>query len=177
MSEERQQADDMEKAARYTIIQMEDEEDEAKTSSIFEDAKNELTRIYGEFHAWIKDNVNSEETAQRLEKLKADSARLIETTKQKVAEFNEREDVKNGKEKLNEVGGKVADAVSEGVNEIMNHAYVAKTVDTISDTVSAIREDERVKRNVKKLKKGTLKAAEKAFEGLQRVLDTKDEDD
>ena len=50
-------------------------------------------------------------------------------------------------------------------------------MDTITDTVSAIREDERVKKNVKKLKKGTLKAAEKAFEGLQRVLDTKDEDD
>lgn len=97
----------------------------------------------------------------------------METTKQKVAAFNQREDVKNGKEKLNEMTGKVTNAFSDGVDELMKKDYVVKTMDTITDTVSAIREDERVKKNVKKLKKGTLKAAEKAFEGLQRVLDTK----
>ena len=45
--------------------------------------------------------------------------RLLETTKQKVAAFNQREDVKNGKEKLNEMTGKVTNAFSDGVDELM----------------------------------------------------------
>lgn len=177
MSDESQHVDDMEKETRYTIIQMEDDEDNENASSIFADAKIELSRMYAEFRQWIKNNVNAQETTQRLEKLKTDTALLLETTKQKVAAFNQREDVKNGKEKLNEMTGKVTNAFSDGVDELMKKDYVVKTMDTITDTVSAIREDERVKKNVKKLKKGTLKAVEKAFEGLQRVLDTKDEDD
>lgn len=50
--------------------------------------------MYAEFRQWIKNNVNAQETTQRLEKLKTDTALLLETTKQKVAAFNQREDVK-----------------------------------------------------------------------------------
>lgn len=103
MSDESQHVDDMEKETRYTIIQMEDDEDNENASSIFADAKIELSRMYAEFRQWIKNNVNAQETTQRLEKLKTDTALLLETTKQKVAAFNQREDVKNGKEKLNEM--------------------------------------------------------------------------
>ena len=54
--------------------------------------------------------------------------------------------------------------------------YVRRSVHAVADTVDTIRNDEQVKKGVRKLKKGTLKAAEAAFQGLKRVLDT-DEDD
>ena len=71
---------------------------------------------------------------------------------------------------------KLAGYVQEGIQEVRQNEYVRRSVHAVADTVDTIRNDEQVKKGVRKLKKGTLKAAEAAFQGLKRVLDT-DEDD
>ena len=160
--------DELEKEAKYTIIKI---EEEIHDQSSFERMKEELEQKFNEFREWLNDNVDQEEIARRFEKLKEDCACVLAQAKVKAKEFNEREDVINGKEKLNEVGDKVMDVV----NEAMQNEHVSKTIDTIQHTFTQIKEDERVKTNVIKLKKGTLNLAEKAFNGLKKVLDTDEE--
>ena len=63
-----------------------------------------------------------------------------------------------------------------GIQEISKNDVVKNCTDTLTDTLHSIKEDEQVKSGVRKLKKGTLKVAESAFNGLKRVLDTETDD-
>lgn len=168
------EVDAMEKEAKYTIIQMEEETD---SKHLLDDTKKEINRLYGEFREWMSENVDSEEVAARLKKLKQDSNALIEKGKEKTIAFYQREDVTKVKEKALIAGEKVMDTVNEGIQSVMQKEAVVHAMDSFSDKVQQVTCDERVKTNVKKLKKGTLKFAEKAFDGLKKVLDTDDSDD
>ncbi len=175
MKDPMHEVDELEKEAKFTIIRLEDESEQK--SSTVENSIRELRRLCNDCRKWIHENANSEETAIKLEKLKMDTKRILSTTKDKLDEFNSREDVITGKEKLVETKEKVCHVVNNGLDELLKNEYVSKTMDTISDSVETIRKDERVQANVKKLKKGTLKLAEKAFDKLQRALDTEDKED
>ena len=175
MNNEDKKIESLEKETRYTIISL-DTDDTNEKKSILDNAQKELDSLFVAFKEYKDKHFDPEDVNEKLEKLKVDCKRIIDQTKVKLNEFNQREDVIKGKEKLSEVSDKVFTVVEGGIHEVMKNEYVSKTVDTIGDTVTAVCEDERVKQNVKKLKKGTLKLAEKAFLGLQRVLDTDDED-
>lgn len=175
MKEPMHEVDQLEKEAKFTIIRLEDESNHE--SNIVENSMRELGRVCNDCRKWIYENANSEETAIKIEKLKTDTKKILSTTKDKLDEFNSREDVITGKEKLSTTKKKVCSAVNSGFDELLKNEYVSKTIDTISDSVETIRKDERVQNNVKKLKKGTLKLAEKAFNKLQRALDTNDKEE
>lgn len=169
------EVDSMEKEAKYTIIQMEDDID--GDQSFLDDTKKEVSRLYQDFRDWLSENVDSEEISARLKKLKEDTADVLEKGKTKTEAFVKREDVQNAKGKVVSAGEKVMDGVSDGLHTIMENEHVSKAMDSISDTITSVKNDERVKRNVNKLKKGTLKAATHAFNGLKKVLDTDDSDE
>lgn len=175
MNEDDKKFESMKEEARYKVISLDSSTSNEK-KTILDQAIQELDTLFEAFKKWKDENVDSEELNARYEKLKADSKVVIEKAKVKMNEFNNREDVIKGKEKLTDVSDKVFNYVEDGLHDLMENEYVSKTVDTIGDTITMIREDERVKANVKKLKKGTLHLAEKAFNGLQRVLDTDEKD-
>lgn len=168
-------AQDVKQEAKYTIISMDDGEDE-EAKSILEEAKAEITRLYQEFSSWLKEHADSEETSKRLDTLKQDIQHILDTTKARLYAFQQREDVQTGKKKALAAAEKMGDVLYDGMQEVKRNEYVSKAVQTLNDTVERVKEDERVKENVKKIKKGTLKVAERAFNGLKRVLDTDDDD-
>lgn len=167
----------LEKEARFKIITMDDDVDDGREKKILDDAKEEITKLYEEFREWLADNLNSEETGERFERLKQETQNLLARTKASIQKFKEREDVQAGKEKAIEVGTMVKDKVSDGFQEVMRNDYVSMVVESVGDTIDTIVHDEHVQHNVKKLKKGTLKVAESAFNGLKRVLDTDEDQD
>lgn len=169
------EVESMENEAKYTIIQM--EEDVEGEQGILDETRKEVTGLYQEFREWLSENVDSEDIAARMEKLKEDTAVLLVKGKKKTVDFANRDDVQNAKDKVVAAGEKVIDGVSDGINTIMENEHVSKAMDTISDTITSVKHDERVQKNVKKLKKGTLKVAQHAFDGLKKVLDTDNKDD
>ena len=60
------EVDSMEKEAKYTIIQMEDDVD--GDQSFLDDTKKEVSRLYQDFRDWLSENVDSEEC--KVEKIK-----------------------------------------------------------------------------------------------------------
>ena len=52
---------------------------------------------------------------------------------------------------------------------------VAKTIDTVSDKVVEVIQDEKVQKGIKATKKGILNVATSAYEGLKNILDDKEE--
>ena len=57
------EVDSMEKEAKFTIIQMEDEVDGDK--SFLDDTKKEVNRLYQDFREWLSENVDSDEINAR----------------------------------------------------------------------------------------------------------------
>lgn len=164
----------MELDTNYEIIKLEECEN-GDNHRILNDAKEEIMHLFNEFHKWLNENMHSIEKSERLAKLKMDIANIVSESKQKLIEFPARSDVQRGTRKVLNVTSKLANSVSNGVNEIKNSEPMHKVIDSINETFDCVKNDERVKHNVKKLKKGTLKVAECAFNGLKRVLDTDDE--
>ena len=111
-----------------------------------------------------------------MERLKLETQKLLASTHDRLQRFSQREGVQAGSKKAAAAADKLAGYVQEGIQEVRQNEYVRRSVHAVADTVDTIRNDEQVKKGVRKLKKGTLKAAEAAFQGLKRVLDT-DEDD
>lgn len=167
--------DELEKQAKFTIIQMDDEQDDTRRAKILDDAKTEMTRLYEEFRSWLEENLYSEDINDRFEHLKLETARLLKRTKRALLEFNQREDVIKSKAKMVQAGGVIRHCFDEGIQEIMSYEYVAKAVDNVSTALDNVRHDERVRQGVKSVKRGTLQIAQSAFDGIKRVLDTDDD--
>lgn len=166
----------MEEEAKYKIITLEDEEEPTSNSiKILYDCKEAVNKLYAQFHEWWKENQNSEEVKARKEKLKQDSDRLIQTAKVQLQKLQENEELKDALNKgvkvAADTGTWVLQTLSEGVDELRKSEGGQK----VEAYVSSVVHDERVKQSVTSLKKGTLKLAESAFEGLKKVLDDSDE--
>lgn len=176
-NEREKEVEDLEQKAKFTIITMECDDDEnGRSKKILDDAAKQLQRLFQEMSDWLNEHADSMEVNERMERLKQDTQRLLATTQNRLQRFTQREDVQAGREKAAAAADKLAGYVQEGIQEVRQNEYVRRSVHAVADTVDTIRNDEQVKKGVRKLKKGTLKAAEAAFQGLKRVLDT-DEDD
>lgn len=168
--------ENLEKEVKYHIIELEENVDE-HISPIIEDTKNSLHTLFQESREKMKETMTSQEMKERLYKLIEDSLKILEMAKQKIEEFNSNDEVIKGKKKLNDATLAAARCISDGIDEIMKNETLNRTVDTIANKVDTFCKDERVVKQVDKLKKGTLKLAENAFEGLKRVLDTDNKDE
>lgn len=142
---------------------------------------DELNIIFVECKEWMKTNMDPEVLEPRIQKLKADTEVLVHKAKEQVQIITERPDVKEklqeGKEMVLEVSSKVVKVISDGTQELLRQENVKNVVDNVSDKVSSIRNDVRLKEGVTSLKKGTLKVAENAFYGLKKILDDETTDE
>lgn len=169
------EVEEMEEKAKFTIITLDCDEEET-SKKILDDAKERLQNLYEELYAWLKNHTDSEETKEKIEFVKDETAKLLSSTQKKLKEINEHEIVIEGKEKVKQSMQSLGSYVQAGIQEISKNDVVKNCTDTLTDTLNSIKEDEQVKSGVRKLKKGTLKVAESAFNGLKRVLDTETDD-
>lgn len=176
---EQHELDELEQEVKYQIIRIEDEETE---KSAFSEYLDEINQKFEEFKIWLEENYNSPYVEEKLAKLKEESFVLIEKAKQKAEELKESEKLKsfyaNGKVLLEDTSEKI----KEGVQDALSNKNVSKIVgqvkedvSKVSDKVDEIYHGESVQKNVRKIKKGTLKAAQTAYEGLKRLLDDEEE--
>lgn len=167
--------EDIEKHTKFTIIKMEDDQD-CECKHILDEAKAELIILYNDFRIWLSENLHAKDTHERLQKLKQDSTAVLNKTRERIIEFKAREDVQTGKEKVKATTFKIVDCVQDGFEEIKHNEHVVKALGSLNQTIDDVKQNDCVKTNVKKFKKGTLKVAQSAFDGLKRVLDTEDDD-
>lgn len=175
-NEQLKEVEEMEEKAKFTIITLDCDEGEEESKKVLDDAKECLKKLYEELYVWLKNHTDSEETQEKIEYVKQETTKLLSSTQDKLKEFNEREDVKEGKEKVKQSIQSLVAYMQAGIQEISKNDVVKNCTDTLTDTLHSIKEDEQVKSGVRKLKKGTLKVAESAFNGLKRVLDTETDD-
>lgn len=166
----------MEQEAKYTIIRLEDEEEDSTAKQALQDISEKLTVLYSEFRTWLKENAESERVQERKAWLKKESDRLLMSAQEQMLKLKENEDVQQALQKgmkiAADTGVWLYDTVNDGVKEVMKNENVKKLAHNVDDVVQSIKQDERVKQRVVSFKKGTLKLAEHAFHGLQKAFDT-----
>lgn len=166
----------MEQEAKYKIITMEDEDENEKNAAFFQECKASIQKLYEDFREWWNVNQNSEETKERKEKLKLETERILNACKLQINKWKENEDLKKALDKGVDVAAKTGDwmmkTIQEGVDTVKNNEQCQK----VGEKFQQLKEDERVKKGVASIKRGTLKVAESAFEGLKKVLDDKDKE-
>lgn len=168
----------MEAEAKYKIITLEDEDGATSSSQrikILTDCKAAINHLYEEFRDWLKENQESEEVQMRKEKLKAESEQLIQAAKMQLGKLQENETLKGalnkGVQVASDTGSWLLHSLNDGVDTLRNSQGGQK----VEQAVQTFKQDERVKQKVASWKKGTLKLAESAFEGLKKVLDDENE--
>lgn len=168
-----QDIEQMEKEAQQELGVLSGQDD--KKREALSGIAEELSALYANGKEWMKTNMDPEVMEPRIQKLKAETELLLSKAKTKVQTFTEkpevREKLSEGKEVVAGASAKVAHAVSEGAQEFLQQEPVKKVVDNVSQKIDAFANDERVKEGVSSLKKGTLKVAESAFNGLKKILD------
>lgn len=171
--------DQMHEKAKIELLTMGD--DTAQNKETVNAVLDELNVLYTNFKEWMKVNLDSEVMEPRLQKLKDDTELLLAKAKLKVQTYTEKPEVQTrlieGKEFVVDTSNKVAHVVSEGAQELLQNEQIRKVVDSVSITVQSIKHDERIKEGVISLKKGTLKVAESAYQGLKKMLDETTDDE
>ncbi|MEG1066472.1 MAG: hypothetical protein RR929_02880 [Erysipelotrichaceae bacterium] len=158
------QVDKLKEECKFEIIRVEEDLEEVK------DISNEkLATIHeklGKFRDWA---INTSD----------DMFLLCDKAITKIKKVRDDEEMKTkfeeGKDKIVKVGGEVIETIGEGIDNVMNNETVQNVVHTAGEKIEQVKNDERVIEGVKSFKRGTLKVATSAFNGLKRVLATDDD--
>lgn len=166
---------------KYQIITLQDEAEKCGDSHLLKDLNKEIEQAYERFATWCKANRDSEKYQETKQKLLFELNTLIEKGRALLVQLKENEELNsklvNGKEKALKIANQVKETVDGSVQEVLNHPAVAQTIDTVSDKIVDFIQDDRVQESMVKVRKGTLKVAQSAFDGLKKVLKADELDD
>lgn len=171
-----EEVEEVKENIKYKIITLQNEE-ESNSSTIkklMDQLNEELEKISVEFRRWCEQNTDPLKVAQRKEKIMNDVDRLVALSKEKIDKVKENEDLMNkleqGKDKIKNVSDTVLETIDNGVQDVLTNPTVAKTIDTVSDKIVDVIQDERVQQGINQARRTTLKVAENALAGLKKVL-------
>lgn len=169
-----EEAKEIEKEVKYKIITLQDEEDKGNSNPFVEQIIRELERISEEFKKWCNENADPQKRAEVKAKIQLEIDRLVSFSKEKVDSLKENEELmhklETGKETMKKTAETMISAIDSSVQDILNNPAVASTIDTVSDKIVEVIQDEHVQEGIDKVRRTTLKAAESALEGLKKVL-------
>lgn len=166
----------MEKEAKYKIITMEDEEESPQCAAAIHECRESIQQLYEDFRKWWNDSKSSEETKEYKEKLKQETERIINACKLQIMKLKENEELKKVMDKSVDVATKTSDWMIKTFHESVDTMKKNEQCQKVQAKFQQFKEDERVKKSVGSIKRGTLKVAESALESLRKVLDENDKE-
>lgn len=164
---------EIENEIKYKIITLEEEKKNGNAKEAIEQLIDELNRIASDFRKWCQENNDAEKRAERKERIQEEIDHLIYVSKEAYTSLIENEELKAkliaGKQAVIQATDMMFDSVDSTVQEVLNNPTVSQALDQVAIKLNEIKHDERVQEGLNKVRKGTLKAAEGAFEGLKKV--------
>lgn len=165
---------------KYKIITLEDEQEDSKLKKIIDDIVKEMNQAFEKFKEWYENNKDSEKAQEMKEKFIYEMNQFTNKATTVINDLKNNPELQekliNGKEKVVEISKKIYADLETGVNTILENEKVSKTIDTVSDKVVEVIQDEKVQNTIRKTKKGILNIATNAYEGLKNLLGEKEEE-
>lgn len=180
MEKENKEIEKIHEDLKYKIITLEDDTEDSKIKKLIEDVLNEMNHSFEKFKAWYEANKDSEKAQEMKEKFISEMNQFVNKATVLIDDLKNNEELKeklaNGKEKVVDLSKKLFTDVEGGIHSILENEKVAKTIDTVSDKVVEVIQDEKVQSGIKATKKGILNVATSAYEGLKNLLGEKEND-
>ena len=167
IEEARAEVENIQKDVQTQLATFE-EADNEENKRLLADAREKLQKLIADTSQWLKENTDREKI------------QLLTITKEKAIEVSKNEEFRatlhSGKEFIIGSGRLIASGVRAGADKLMENEKFASFVSKVNDKVEDIREDERVQEGAQRLRKGTMKLADRAYGGLKHFLNKDDED-
>ncbi len=162
--EEHMEFNAFQEETKIKLIELEQATDNSRLKSLVKKLAEELESLFEQTKKFIEEHNDPERNRQMIEKLKDTTDLALETMSKKVKEFKEDDKVQDI---LEVVQGKC----KEMANYVNDCDTFNKVKDNVSDTFTNVKNDENIKKNVKKAKTTTLNLAKKALEKIEKALD------
>lgn len=160
--------DNFEKETKMELIRMEESaNDKGKAKEVIDTLSKKLEELFEELKQFASDPRNKEKIQGAYEKVKVETSILLGKTKEKLNDVKEDDRVKEFLDNASKTIDNLVSNINE--NETFN-----KVKDKANDTFENIKNDENVKKGVKKAKKATLSLAQKALSGIEKALKEED---
>lgn len=179
IEEARAEVENIQKDVQTQLATFE-EADNEENKRLLADAREKLQKLIADTSQWLKENTDREKIAENMTRLRDECIQLLTITKEKAIEVSKNEEFRatlhSGKEFIIGSGRLIASGVRAGADKLMENEKFASFVNKVNDKVEVIREDERVQEGAQRLRKGTMKLADRAYGGLKHFLNKDDED-
>lgn len=176
---ENKEIETIQEELKYKIITLEDDQEDSKIKKVIDDIVKEINEAFEKFKEWYEKNKDSEKAQEIKEKFISEMNQFTNKATDTINEIKNNPELQEkfttGKEKIKEVSKKLYSDLESGVNTILENEKVAKTIDTVSDSIVDVIQDEKVQNTIRKTKKGLLNLATKAYEGLNSLLGENEE--
>lgn len=148
---------------------------------LIEDAKAKAKKLFVDSAKWLRENTERERLVENLSHFRSECIQLLGQTKDKAIEISQSEEFQNtlrsGKEFIVGSGHLLANGMRAGADKLMENEKISTLVNKVNDKVEVIKEDERVQDGAQRLRKGTMKIADRAYDGIKRMLNKEDEEE
>lgn len=165
------------KEPKFSVFTLEDSDKNIKKYDA-QWVKHEITNLSNQWQSWVEAQKNNEQLQAKIRKWKQGSDLLLKKTTQSVKAFCENEEVQkklcSGKDKVLTTSMNVAHFLQEGIQETLEQENIKRAVYNVHQTMDRVRNDHRVKKTVKQLKKEMLQMSESAYYGIKKVLEEKE---
>lgn len=172
--------DEMEKASQKALDAMR-ENDNQENSEIVDEAEKKLDSIFDDFRNWFEANTQPEKVKENLEKLKTDTANLLNNTREKVIETADspqfKETMQAGKDFVTGTAGMIGDGFKYGYDKLMEVPEFRKVAGKVDEGIDKLRHNESLKNLASAAEKGAAEFNEALFKGINSFFAPKSEED
>jgi hypothetical protein len=162
--------DEMEKAAQKALESMR-EQDNDRSDEVVDEAEEKLDNLFDDFRNWLKTNTEPEHVKEEFGKFTAETAKILNATKEKAAEVANSEQFKktmeSGKDFITGTGTMIGDGLKYGYSKLMDIPEFKKAADKVETGVDDLRKNEKLKDFVEGTEKGISRFNESVFAGIK----------
>lgn len=166
--------DEMEKASQKALDAMR-EADNTENAEIVDEAEKKLDTIFDDFRTWVETNTQPEKVKENLDKLKDDTASLLNNTREKVIETANSEQFKqtmqSGKDFVTGTATIIGDGFKYGYDKLMEVPEFRKAAGHVDEGINRLRQNETLKTIADKAEEGINNLNKALFEGIHSFFD------
>lgn len=172
--------DEMEQASQKALAAMR-EEDNTRNEEVVDEAEEKLDDVYDNFREWLKTNTNPDKIREELEKVREETARILNNAREGVIEVASSEQFKatmqSGKDFLTGTGAMIGDGFKYGYDKLMEVPEFKKMAGKVDEGVEKLRHSETLRTIVENSEKGINDLNNAIFGGLKSFFDSSAKDE
>lgn len=172
--------DEMEQASQKALAAMR-EDNNTRNEEVVDEAEQKIDDVYDSFRTWLNSNTSPDKLKEELEKVRVETARILNKTRENVIDVASSEQFKttmqSGKDFLAGTGAMIGDGFKYGYDKLMEVPEFKKMAGKVDEGVDKLRHSDTLRTIVENSEKGLDDLNHAIFGGLKSFFDSSAKDD